>query len=274
MQRRINVYSAKRYVVAAKTNHGRRKLFQIVCSAKDGSIFITFPYYREGGGIMGEAQVSRTLTYPASLTVGDSFSASTHYVKYSHHPSGRAHFSLDGKVTTTVKREAVPLSRASGHLFTFMVQGLDRFDPMEDKDLGTSDRGVVEFNLSDEPTTALKFVGHLYSQTELGKRAVHEDETPWTACLTPDGRRLMGIPLATGYRHEGEPRFLMLTGERIARVSEDSEVFLTFLGGFDPPEIAFNHNQDTGFLMLIYPAFKSLSDLSTLERLIDFKRAD
>jgi len=132
----------------------------------------------------------------------------------------------------------------------------------------------VEFNLSDEPTTALKFVGHLYSQTELGKRAVHEDETPWTACLTPDGRRLMGIPLATGYRHEGEPRFLMLTGERIARVSEDSEVFLTFLGGFDPLEIAFNHNQDTGFLMLIYPAFKSLSDLSTLERLIDFKRAD
>lgn len=274
MPRRVNIYSAERYVVAAKTNHGRRKLFQIVCSRKDGSFYVTFPYFREGGGVLGEVQVPATLTYPASLAVGRSFSASSHYVKYSHHPDGRAHFSLDGRVRTTVKRQSVPLWLASGHLFTFMVQGLGRFDPIESKDRGTGKRGVVEFDLSGQPADALKFVAHVYSQTELARRCVHEDDTPWTACITPDGRKLMGLPLATTYQHEGEPRYLMLTGERVPQISGDTEVFLTFLGGFDPPEVAFDHSRDMALLMFVYPAFKDLSELAHLCRVIDLKPSE
>jgi hypothetical protein len=95
--KRLIAYKADRYVIAVRTTSGSRKLFQIVC-ALDGSLYVTFPYYKSGGGQMGEVTLDADRKYPGSLTVGDDFSVSTHYVKYSHHPSGYAQFSLTGKV--------------------------------------------------------------------------------------------------------------------------------------------------------------------------------
>jgi hypothetical protein len=101
--KRLKAYIAERYVIAVRTPSGSRKLLQIVPSKSDGSLYITFPYHRHGGGQMGEVQVAANKIYPSDLTVGDGFSVSTHYVKYSHHPSDLSQFSLSGKVRSSVR---------------------------------------------------------------------------------------------------------------------------------------------------------------------------
>jgi len=263
--RRLNAYIAERYVIAVRTTSGSRKLFQIVPSKSDGSLYITFPYYKHGGGQMGEVQLAANETYPSGLTVGDGFSVSTHYVKYSHHPSGLAQFSLSGKVRSSVRKASVPLSDASGHLFTFMVQGLDKFDVKEPEEKGKLKRGLVEFGLDCDESQSLKFVGHYYSERELAARTTFNSDMPWMLAVKPDGSRVMALALATTYFHNGERRYLMLSAERVQQITKSQEVFMCFMGGFDPPDVAFNHSVPSTFLMFIYPIDAEKSTLASID---------
>jgi len=258
---------AERYVIAVRTTSNTRKLFQIVPSKSDGSLYITFPYYRRGGGQMGEALLEANETYPSGLTVGDDFSVSTHYVKYSHHPSGLAQFSLSGKVRSSVRKASVPLSNASGHIFTFMVQGLGKFDVRKPEESGKLKRGLVEFGLDCDLSQSLKFVGHYFSERELASRAAFNSgrDTPWTLAVTPDGRSLMSSALATSYFHNGERRYLMLTAERVPQITESQEVFMSFMGGFDPPNVVNDPKVPTSFLMFIYPIEAEKSTLASID---------
>lgn len=266
----VRAYFAYKYVIAARTQTGRYKIFQIVLSEKDGSIYVTFPYFRSGGGTLGEVFLNSSITYPTNLIVGQNFAVTTHYVKYSHHPSGRAHFSLDGKVKTKVKKQSVPLSLATGHLFTFMVQGLDKFESMTTKDKGTKKRGVIEFPFDSQATVALKFLCFIYSEKELASVIVKSDgSSPYMTLIAPDGRMLFGILLATTYEHEGQKRFLMLGTERIEKINKDEEVFMSFSGGFDHPDIALDHSKNTSFLMFFYPTSQNLSEIRSNPSCID-----
>jgi hypothetical protein len=240
--KRLKAYLAERYVIAVRTTSGSRKLFQIVPSKNDGSLYITFPYYRHGGGQMGEVQLAANKAYPSALTVGDGFSVSTHYVKYSHHPSGLAQFSLSGKVKSSVRKISVPLSDASGHLFTFMVKGLDKFDVKSPEEKVNRKRGLVEFGLDCDESQSLKFVGHYYSEREFAARATFNSDMPWLMGVTPDGRRVMALGLAMTYFHNGERRYLILSAERVPPVTKSQEVFMCFMGGFDPPKVAFDNH--------------------------------
>ena len=265
MGKRINAYLAERYVIAVRTTTGSHKLFQIVPAKSDGSLFVTFPYYRHGGGQMGEVRLDANKSYPSSLTVGDGFSVSTHYVKYSHHPSGLAQFSLSGKVRSSVRKASVPLSEASGHLFTFMVQGLDKFDSKKRAEQVTAKRGFVEFGLNCDPSQALKFIGLYYSESEFAARAVFRSDTPWMMGVKPGGRHVMSLALATSYFHNGERRYLILSVERIPQIIKSQEVFLSFMGGFDPADVMLNHNVPASFLMFFYPIDAEKSALSKID---------
>jgi hypothetical protein len=53
LRRRINVYAAKRYVIAARTRETRRKIFHIAFGNKDGSVYVSFPYFRPILGRVG-----------------------------------------------------------------------------------------------------------------------------------------------------------------------------------------------------------------------------
>jgi hypothetical protein len=266
MTKHLNIYSAPKYVVSVRTKRDSRKIFQVISAKNDGSVYITFPYYRADGGQMGEVCLDANRTYPSDLIVGDDFSVSTHFVKYSHHPSGLAQFSLTGKVRSTVRRPAAPLGAVNGHFFTLMVKGLSHFEiRTEEEKQFSRKRGLVEFGLDCDLNQSLKFMGYYYSERELAARAVYGDKTPWIAAVTPDGRKIMSIGLATNYTHQGERTYLMLTGERVPSVTESQDVFLSFMGGFDPPEIAFDPGRATSFLMFIYPAEVQQSTLQNID---------
>jgi len=215
---------------------------------------------------MGEVRLDPERKNPSDIVVGDGFSVSTHFVKYSHHPSGVAQFSLTGKVKSVVRRTSASLSHVNGHFFTFMVQGLEHFDQLRDEERAFNPRkGVVEFGLDCGLDQSLKFVGYYYSERELASRTSYGANTPWIKTVTPDGRAVMGIALATNYMYRGERTYLMLTGEKIPTITVSQEAFLSFMGGFDPPEIAFNHRYPTSFLMFIYPVDAKSSTLENID---------
>jgi len=256
----IHIYDALRYVIGVRTISSSRKLFQIVF-AKDGSLFVTFPYYQSGHGRVGLIHLNPTMTYPSSLIVGDNFPVTTHYVKYSHHPAGRAHFSLTGKVTSTVGKQAVPLYDANGHVFTVMLQGVDFFGEASPQDKGNPARGIVTFPFESAPVEGIKFLGMLYPERFLGQRVISVADTPWTKVVAPNGSVRPGILLNTPLVKDGQRYFLLLSAERMPTICAQREVFINLIGGFDPPDVALDHDKQTSCLMLIYPSFADLEEL-------------
>ncbi len=111
----------------------------------------------------------------------------------------------------------------------------------------------------------LRFVGNYYSEREFASRATFNSDMPWLMAVTPDGTQLMSLALATTYFHNGERRYLMLSAERVPQITESQEVFMSFMGGFDPPDVAFNHNVPTSFLMFIYPIDAEKSTLASID---------
>jgi hypothetical protein len=248
----INVYSAKRYVIGIRTSISSKKLFQIVF-AKDGSLFVTFPYYCAGAGRLGLVELNPNLEYPTSLDIGKNFLATVHYVKYSHHPTGRAHFSLSGKTSSKIGKQSVPLTDVNGHLFTVMIQGFNCFNAITTKDKGDKDRGVVIFSFDDVPVKATKFLGMLYPERTIKRIVRHHNESAWMKVVAPDGSIRIGLLLDTPILRGQERYFLMLTAESIETICAQQEVFISLLGGFDAPSISLEHQHSTSFLMFIYP---------------------
>jgi len=210
---------------------------------------------------------------PESLIFGESAPVTTHIVKYSHHPDGEAHFSQDGKVFTRVRRKAVPLNAAEGHLFTVMVQGLHRFEDVTQIDTGTAKRGIVSMPVSDGRIEALKFVGRLFSSSCFARQLQKPKmESPFLPLILPDGRRLVGIVLATKLTQRNHRYLLVLSVEPIGRITTDTDLSVWLMGGFDHPDIAFDHSRPTSFLIMMYPELGDIDELvssvGSIDRLV------
>lgn len=267
----VRAYGAERYVIACKSPGGSSKIFQIAFAKSDSSLFVTFPYLRDEPGRVGLVHLPVGKTYPTDLTVGHDFPVTSHAVKYSHHPSGRAHFSLSGKVRASIGKDAVPLSGAEGHIFTIQAQGMHRFDPLLASDVGNRKRGVIPFGFAQDLPAATKFTAFLYSEAECRRRFVQAgNESPWFLAKVPDGTSRLGILLATPFSHEGQRHFLMLTVEERSAFCAEQEVWLSLMGGFDPPDRATDHDQPTSFLMCIYPASDTFEALVRQVGTIDY----
>ena len=256
----VHVYSAERYVIGIRTPSSSRKLFQVVF-ARDGSLFVTFPYYRTGSGRLGIVHLDPTLTYPTSITVGDNFPATANYVKYSHHPTGRAHFSLSGKISSRVGKQASPLADANGHVFTVMLQGVEYFDAVSSKDKGDKKRGVALFPFESTSVEAVKFLGMLYPERMITRMVRHQAPSPWMNVIAPDRSMRPGLLLNTPLVKDGQRYFLMLSAERIKTICAQQDVFINLMGGFDMPEIALNRSKPTSYLMFIYPSHSDFGEL-------------
>jgi hypothetical protein len=135
----ITYHHCPLFVIAANREEGfHHKLFQIrVVSGANPSLAVDFPYSPFESGIALRAQWSpadpdqRTFQW---LDPSTSMKTSQR-PKYNHHRDGRAHFSQDGKVRTTIARQACPLREINGHAFTVHVQGIERFPELGEKDL-------------------------------------------------------------------------------------------------------------------------------------------
>lgn len=247
----LTVLKSSLFVVACEGPTFTAKLFQIGFTS-DGSLFVSFPYLKAGGSL-GEVSLSEPATYPTDLTIGDELSATSHGVKYSHHPSGVAHFSLTKKVQTEVRKRAVRLDAAGGHVFTVTASGFHRFAAPKDGDRRKKDRLVVSYRIEESAPRELKFVGYVYSRREMAARMLkNESSSPWFAAIKASGDRSAGVCLSIPCLHGQEQLLLVLTIEERAPPEHDGHGLLTFLGGFDCPDVAGDHTKPTSFLFAGY----------------------
>lgn len=269
----LTCFRSERYVITVISSSGRYKILQVMFGKKDGSLYLNFPYYLNRQGLVSLVHFPGNTKLPATLSLEPGGKATSHLVKYSHHPSGVAHFSQDGKVLSVIRRRSVPLSEAEGHIFTTMFQGLNCFQSADAiKDTGyNKKRTTLDFSFRDTEPEAVKLVGRWYHLRSLKMRAHGSVGGPRVRFQTPDGDQCQAFLLGHPFDVKNKHCVLMLACEAIPRLSKDRESALTFIGGFDRPEIVNDASVDTTFLAFSYPV---LNHAELKQRLgsIDFSR--
>lgn len=241
--------------MAAKVAGIRYKLLQILYAKKDGSIYISFPYFEHASGLVSLVTFQSTLQQPADLDLMPGGKVTSHRVKYSHHPDGRAHFSQDSKVRTEVLKLASPLADINGHFFTAQLQGLRYFKSEQESTTNNSQRSTLDFNFGEKEPDSIKIVGHLYSTEVLMRQMVGNAEGlvgPVVPVKTESGEKnlafLVGDP--NKRRHE---KILLLTCNAIPQLDKNTDSALTFISGFDHIDKVTDPTINTTFLALSYP---------------------
>jgi hypothetical protein len=249
---------SERVVCIAKSGALRAKAFQIGF-AKDGSLFIHFPYFRHRTGILSSSEIPATGEAKVDVNIEQGGKVTSHLVKYTHHADGCAHFSQDGKIFTAIRRQSISLDRQNGHIFSLYIQGLHALDvAKEPKDsCGISiKRSVIEFPV--QPTAeAIKFVGRWLDINKLQASEPNTNVGPNVPMVDPDGRRADGILVASPY--PSATHVLAISCVAIPTLGPDPEIFL-FHGGFDATETMTDPRKKAGFLAFLYP----VSEAATL----------
>jgi len=268
---------AERIVIAIRTPKVYSKVIQILFGQSDGSVYVNFPYFTQSSGLISILTLAGGISYPTSGDLVPGGKVTSHLVKYSHHPDGRVHFSQDGKVKSTVRKQSIPLNIAEGHLFTVQLQGLHGFEAVNlNKDFRTlpSRKSVATFELQKSTINyeAFKLLGRWHSRKVFEQGIVGDISGPLIPAMKPDGQIVPGILVSAPHNYPFSDHFLLVTIENIPKLTQDEDTTLTFIGGFDPPSVIQNPGQSTSFLALVYPA----TDYSVLRSRIgnaDFENA-
>jgi hypothetical protein len=271
----VDCHRSERYIIAVQTASHRSKVFQIMFQKKDGSLFINFPYYEHNEGIVSLITWSPNNPPPVDLSLELGGKITSHLVKYSHHPTGRAHFSQNGKVLTAIKKQSVPIDEVAGHEFTIQLQGLGSFQQLEPEHemlTPSPKRTTLKFSFGAEEPEAVKFVGFWYSQQAISRSLTSGTIGKLMELNTPNGKTFRAFICSAPHGHAGDEKILAVACQAIPRLDKNEETCLTFIGGFDRPEIVNNLNQTTSFLALSYPIvnpdklFMRLGSIDFVER--------
>lgn len=264
------------YVIAVNLPDGSfRKLFQIqLRGGKDPSLFVNFPYVPFESGIAQRAEwtspdeLSRTVNWLEP----ERSKLTNHRPKYSHHASGEAHFSLSGKILTSVKRYACPLRQINGHAFSVHIKGMTKFPTLTPKDyrgIEKNERIFVILTSHSMESEWVKIVGRLYTRQgfydKVARLGVHLSKNEFlTDYHFPDDRRDAKALLVSPQEGMSLPKSLILELS-LVDVPWDGgapdQIF--FLGGFDSED--FRQWRDCpGFLTIRFPASLSDSPLDSI----------
>jgi hypothetical protein len=191
----VDAICAERVVCTVRAGRLRVKVFQIIFH-KDGSFFMSFPYSRHRTGLLSISSIPANGLRESQVNLELGGKVSSHLVKYSHHVDGRAHFSQDGKIRTTIKRQSIALDKQDGHIFSLLVQGLSAFDPANDELLSMK-RAAIEFAM--EPPEAVKFLGRWFDVNSMQFSDPTPTIGPVVPGLDPDGNQQDQIFTASPY---------------------------------------------------------------------------
>ena len=164
----VKAFLSEHIVVTVHADGHRHKIFQLLFG-KDGSMYVTFPYFQHSNGILAEVTVDGPPGTTAQVDLVKTGKVASHLVKYAHHPDGEAHFSQHGKILTVIRRRSVPLIEQDGHIFTVLIQGLRAFDSVGNttEHKVTSKRTTLTFAVKDKFPRAIRFIGRWYWTDDL-----------------------------------------------------------------------------------------------------------
>jgi hypothetical protein len=198
---KIVAFRSEHTIVTVRAGAARHKIFQVFFG-RDRSLFVTFPYFKHGTGILAAATIpgNGQNTSQVDLKVGGKIAS--HLVKYSHHPDGRAHFSQTGKVRTEILRQSIRLDTQRGHIFSVIIRGLSGFDQADqESDVATTPkRTELTFDLREFSCSAIKFVVRWYDIAALPLTGGEQpDVGPALTLQAADGKQQNGVLVASPY---------------------------------------------------------------------------
>ncbi len=248
----------KAIVPSITVNSKTHQIFQII-AGKDGSIYITFPYYKHTKGLVSLVKIPKGNRSPGEISLienGSYGKVTSNRVKVSHHLSGQVNFSLTGKIFTIIKKQSFDLSKDSGHLFTVQFQGLEDFEELKTL---KKDYLYRRFILTDKKYDAFKIVGFWYSPSEFKNKLsdieYEELKDKYDAIKFKSTMGYKGIMYIIKSNIESTKDYwLCLYCIPLEQIDKKNYSALTFLGGFDKKEIANDLTKDTYFIGMIYPA--------------------
>jgi hypothetical protein len=248
----VKAFRSEHVVVTVRADGHRHKIFQIFFGG-DGSIYVTFPYFKHTNGLLAVVTVTGPPGSSQTVDLADSGKVASHLVKYSHHPSGRAHFSQHGRVRTEIKRQSVPLNSQHGHIFTLLAQNLRSFTPVNSgKETSTSSkRTTLTFDMQDPFPKAFRIVGRRYGLEDLEAEPRPAVTGPKVQTVDADG--IVRPAFIVASPTDGAKHVLLLTCTPEKPISPTNDALL-FYGGFDSPGVTFDKTKSSSFLACMYPA--------------------
>jgi hypothetical protein len=246
------------------------KLCQITFN-KNGSVFAQFTYFGQATGVVAAYVLTPGQTTHKVLLAESGLLASVP-VKYSHPPSGNAHFSQDGRVVSKIRRQSFELAASEGHLFelhAWYLHAFEQIKPGEEKLRrlylpwlfnGPFPEGValaVEWRRktglrSLKPTAAASW-GPL---VELPR---------WT-----DGQLFKAMLVGQPAGYALQDHVLVINVGAIPKPPSLDRPSTVFFGGWDEHEQSKNPAVGTGYLTFLYPA-GSADDLKQAGRTVDWE---
>ena len=219
---------------------------------KDGSFYLTFPYFKHTGGLLAEARVAGPPGGQTLIDLAEKGKVASHLVKYSHHPSGEALFSQHGKVKTVVRRQSVPLAEQQGHLFTLIAQGLRAYESLgaTKENTASSKRTTLTFDIRDRFPKAFRIIGRWYWIEDLPVEPRPPIFGPRIQAVEPDG--ITHNAFIVGNPHDLK-HVLILTCIPQDSISPTHDLMM-FMGGFDTSSKITSSKRPTRFLAFLYPA--------------------
>jgi hypothetical protein len=268
-------FKSRRIIIQAVAGCSRHNIVQISFIKRDGSLIVSFPYGRHSEGLLSIGTVPADQA-TAEVSLLPQGKCTSHRVKYTHHPDGRAHFSQDHKIVTAMARHSVPFDSIEGHVFTVQAAGLHEFQPAtRSKDLAapTANRVNLSFALGSELPQAIKIVGRLYNATTLETR-INTRIIGGPGIVGP----ILGVQDALGQSLAflvGNPcaalaNMILLVTCQIMPPPQKPWSGLIFQGGFDPRGHFDDVSHSASFLALTYP-IENFDDLVSRLGSVDYE---
>lgn len=252
-----NLIRCPKFVITVGNNDEKHKVLNVVFS-KSGGIFVSPAYFKKTDGLAGlYHHKAGQKPGPVDIVIGPEAKVTSSIIKYSHPIDGNAHFSQDGKVITSIKKQSVRLDSHEGHLFTIMLQGLSGNKPVKsvrDSHKAHKTRSVVNFDVPGDLTArSIKFVGWWEHVSKL--RFGSEKVGPKVFLPNKKGGRI-GFALTPPPNYVLSDRTLILTCETEQPITTSPDPIFSFVGGFDEPHIVNDLTKDTSFMSFVYPLDK------------------
>lgn len=252
---RVQYFAARMAVFVVGDYESRHQICQIIFNKKDGSIFLSTPYFGSGSGVVSNARIGTGP--PFTLHLEDGGKVTSHLVKLSHHPDGRVHFSQSGKVKTEIVRESFPLVGSIGKVFELHVYHPREFEPVNPAEQ-KSDRVYLWNIFRRGLPSAITVVGEWRRKADIA--ANMEPPTGVVPPVTRVKHRKTGVESLVSLL--GQPpewplrdHVLMLSCHPTTPLENIAQKTMVLTAGWDPHEVkeVGTEIKQTGCLVWLYP---------------------
>jgi hypothetical protein len=252
---RLRYFSKSKAVVVVQTPLGCHKLCHIAFG-KDGSIYVDFPYFGHGPGIVSRIEFPEPRVGPVTVDLKPGGKLASNQVKFSHHPTGRVLFSKTGRVRSEIRRDSFRLDGPIGYLFQLHAYWLSGFALLEAK---KTTRLYLPFMIEEKIPSGVVLIAQWRRKADILESiegAGFAGPCPM-AIHRRTGAKMQLILLGQPSNHALQGHVMLLDCQLTEPLPGVENPMMLFLGGWDPHEvqdpgtgISMPH---TGFLTFMYP---------------------